>query len=43
MVLTHPHEDHLEGLLEVLRRYRVLQVLYLDTNYDTPRQGNSSV
>ncbi len=27
-VLTHPHQDHLAGLLEVLRRYDVEQVLY---------------
>jgi competence protein ComEC len=27
MVLTHPHDDHLFGLVEVLRRYRVKQIL----------------
>ncbi|MCJ7604533.1 MAG: ComEC/Rec2 family competence protein, partial [Dehalococcoidales bacterium] len=27
LVLTHPHEDHLAGLVEVLRRYEVGQVL----------------
>ena len=27
MVLTHPHDDHLFGLVEVLKRYRVKQVL----------------
>ena len=27
VVLTHAHEDHLTGLLEVLRRYQVQQVL----------------
>jgi competence protein ComEC len=36
VVLTHPHTDHLNGLLEVLKRYRVKQVLYLDTDYETP-------
>jgi competence protein ComEC len=36
VVLTHPHEDHLTGLLEVLQRYNVKQVLYLDTDYNTP-------
>src|SRR3989338_110432 len=28
MVLTHPHDDHLFGLVEVLKRYRVKEVLY---------------
>ncbi|MCX6785436.1 MAG: MBL fold metallo-hydrolase [Candidatus Komeilibacteria bacterium] len=28
MVLTHPHADHLFGLIEVLKRYRVKRVLY---------------
>jgi competence protein ComEC len=36
VVLTHPHEDHLTGLLEVLQRYKVKQVLYLDTSYTLP-------
>ena len=36
MVLTHPHLDHLTGLLEVLQRYKVQQVLYLNTDYQTP-------
>jgi competence protein ComEC len=36
VVLTHPHLDHLTGLLEVLQRYKVKQVLYLDTDYQTP-------
>ena len=36
VVLTHPHLDHLAGLLEVLQRYKVQQVLYLDTDYQTP-------
>jgi competence protein ComEC len=30
MVLTHPHEDHLAGLVEVLRRYEVKRVLEYD-------------
>ena len=28
VVLTHPHSDHVTGLVEVLRRYEVGQVLY---------------
>jgi competence protein ComEC len=36
LVLTHPHQDHLAGLVEVLRRYRVLQVLYPSLEYPSP-------
>lgn len=32
VVLTHPHADHLIGLLEVLKRYRVKQVLYAESS-----------
>ena len=35
-VLTHPHHDHLAGLVEVLRRYRVKQVLHPDLDDDSP-------
>jgi len=28
LILTHPHADHITGLLEVLKRYQVKQVLY---------------
>ncbi|OGO18324.1 MAG: DNA internalization-related competence protein ComEC/Rec2 [Chloroflexi bacterium RBG_16_50_11] len=33
VVLTHPHQDHLAGLLEVLRRYDVGQVIYPALDY----------
>jgi competence protein ComEC len=36
VVLTHPHEDHLSGLVEVLERYEVEQVLYPDLECDSP-------
>jgi len=36
VVLTHPHADHLTGLVEVLRRYKVKQVLSPDLDYDVP-------
>jgi len=35
VVLTHPHEDHLGGLVEVLERYQVEQVLYPDLEYES--------
>jgi competence protein ComEC len=36
VVLTHPHQDHLAGVVEVLRRYRVERVLYPDLDYTSP-------
>jgi len=33
--LTHPHADHLNGLLAVLRRYSVGQIYYTGVNYDS--------
>ena len=33
VILTHPHADHLAGLVEVLSRYRVGQALYPDISY----------
>jgi competence protein ComEC len=35
VILTHPHGDHLAGLLEVLRRYNVGQVLYPYLDYES--------
>jgi len=37
VVLTQPHADHITGLIEVLKRYRVKQVLYPALVYDSPR------
>ncbi|MDP3879340.1 MAG: MBL fold metallo-hydrolase, partial [Dehalococcoidales bacterium] len=36
VVLTHPHADHLTGLVTVLDRYQVKQVLYPDLASDSP-------
>lgn len=36
VVLTHPDEDHITGLLEVLRRYKVKQVLEPGFEQDMP-------
>ena len=35
VVLTHPQADHVTGLVEVLKRYKVEQVLYPDLDYDS--------
>jgi len=39
VVLTHPHSDHLTGLVEVLHRYQVKQVLYPNLEYKSPIYG----
>ena len=36
MVLTHPHADHLSGLVPVLQRYEVRQALYPDLKDKSP-------
>lgn len=36
MILTHPHADHVLGLIEVLRRYKVKAVLASGIIYNTP-------
>ncbi|KKW22348.1 MAG: internalization-related competence protein ComEC/Rec2 protein [Parcubacteria group bacterium GW2011_GWA2_51_12] len=35
MVLTHPHADHVSGLVEVLKRYKVKRVVFSDAPYDS--------
>lgn len=34
MILTHPHSDHLEGLVEVLNKYKVKNVLITGVAYN---------
>jgi len=36
VVLTHPHADHLDGLLEVLKRYNVRTVIESGANHSIP-------
>jgi competence protein ComEC len=36
VVSTHPHEDHIGGLVEVLKEYDVKQVLESSVEYDSP-------
>ena len=39
LILTHPHADHLDGLLEVLQRYDVGMVLESGVNHSLPEYG----
>lgn len=36
VVLTHPHADHLDGLIEVLKRFKVSAVLMTGIDYKSP-------
>lgn len=36
MVLTHPHDDHVTGLIEVIKRYSVKKILYTGVVHDAP-------
>ena len=36
LVLTHPHSDHMTGLVEVIRCYRVTGIMEPDCDYDSP-------
>jgi len=36
VILTHPHADHLTGLVEVLRRYKVKKILSTGVLHTTP-------
>jgi len=40
VVLSHPHADHLRGLLEVLKRYQVGQILSTDAVHTSPEFFN---
>lgn len=39
VVLTHPHADHVTGLIEVLKRYKISLVLTNKTGYQTPEMN----
>jgi len=36
MILTHPHDDHVTGLIDVVKRYQVKQILYTGVVSNTP-------
>ena len=35
LILTHPHSDHIAGLNEILRRYRVSNILFRELDFDS--------
>jgi len=36
MILTHPHDDHVTGLIEVLKKFRVKRILYTGVTHTAP-------
>lgn len=36
VILTHPHSDHIDGLIEILKRYRVRRVVFNPIEYHYP-------
>lgn len=40
LVLTHPHADHLTGLIPVIGRYKIDRILYFPSVYDTAGYKN---
>ncbi len=36
LILTHPHSDHVGGLMEVLKRYDVMEILYTGATHNSP-------
>lgn len=36
LVITHAHDDHITGLIEVSRRYQIKSILYNNLDFDTP-------
>lgn len=37
MVLTHPHADHLTGLIDVIKNYKVEKILYTGATHTAPQ------
>lgn len=36
MVLTHPHDDHVSGLIDVFKRYNVKEIIYSGVVHNSP-------
>lgn len=35
IIITHPHSDHISGLIEVIKRYKIKKILYTGVSYDS--------
>lgn len=36
IIVTHPHDDHVGGLVKVLQRYKVYKIIYNGLSYNSP-------
>ena len=36
IIISHPHNDHIGGLVDILKRYKVEQILYTAVMHDSP-------
>lgn len=36
MIITHPHDDHIMGMISILNSYQVKQIMYTGIIYDSP-------
>jgi len=36
IIISHPHDDHIGGIIDVLRRYNIGQIIYTGVLYDAP-------
>jgi len=36
MILTHPHDDHVTGLIDVIKRYQVSEIIYTGVVHTSP-------
>jgi competence protein ComEC len=35
IIITHPHDDHIAGIPEIIKRYRVGKIIYTGVNYES--------
>jgi competence protein ComEC len=35
IIITHPHDDHIAGIPEIIKRYKVKKIIYTGVNYES--------